>query len=248
MPATLTARDACERALQAIGYLAAGETMNGDDGALVLGELNTMLDEWNAERAAVYTDVFSPWTLTANLAVHTIGPTGTFVVTQRPQTLDGASLQVGSTIWVDITVRDVTWWQGLAVPGLTSPTPTDVYYDAAWPNGALNFWPVPSVAAAITLWTRKVLGQLELTDTFTLPPGYRSAIIKTLGEVIAVPFEVPVPAQLAKDAATARARVFNANSRIPRLHTRDAGMPGGSSSGTRENRSGAGGAASRWSE
>jgi len=244
----LTTRDICERALLALNIVAAGEVMGADDGVFVLGELNDYLDELNAERSAVYADVYSTWTLTPTLAPHTIGPTGTFVVTQRPQTIDYASLQVGST-FVEIRIADRDWWLALANPAQVSSVPANLYYNPTWPNGQLNFWPVPSAASLVELVTRQVLGQLALTDTFSLPPGYRSMITKTLAERIATPYEKPVPAQLAKDAAKARATVADANTVIPHLTTRDAGIPGSrSGAGYNYRTGGGGGTPSRWSE
>jgi hypothetical protein len=230
--ATITTRDVCEDALFELNILAAGEAMGADDGVFVLRQLNTLLDELNAERAAVYADVYTTWTTTPGLAPHTIGPTGTWIVPQRPETIEAASAQIvgggPSAVWTPITLRDRDWWQALSVPGLAAPpVPTDLYYLPQWPNGELHFWPVPSAAVPVELVTRQVLAQVLLTDTFSLPPGYRAMLQKTLAERIAAPYEKPVPPQLARDAAGARARVWAANTQIPRLQTRDAGVPGG---------------------
>ena len=223
-PVLITARDVCERALFDLNVLAAGEVLGADDAVFLLNELNTYLDELNAERAAVWAEVFTPWTLTGGLDPHTIGPTGTFVVPQRPETLEGARLQVGAT-WRPIVRRDRGWFQARATPAPTSSPPTDLFYNPLWPNGALHFVPVPSAAAAIELCTRQLLTELVLTDTFSLPPGYRSMLQKTLAERVAAAYEKAVPPQLARDAAAARARVFAANTEIPRLRTADAGIP-----------------------
>jgi len=232
MPGTTTARDVCEDALFELNVLAAGEVLNADDAVFVLRQLNTLLDELNAERAAVYADVYTVWTTTPGLTPHLIGPTGTFVVPQRPQTIDGASARLSGTgalaVWTPIGLRDRDWWHDLGVPDLVAaPVPSDLYYNPQWPNGELHFWPVATAAVAIELVTRQVLGPLALTDTFSLPPGYKSMLQKTLAERLAAPYEKPVPPQLARDAAGARARVAAANTQIPRLTTCDSGIPGG---------------------
>jgi hypothetical protein len=247
-PVVITTRDLCEKSLFEINVLAAGEVMGADDAVYMLGELNTLLDELNAERAAVYADVFLPFTLVGGLYPHTIGPSGTFVVTQRPETIESCAIQVG-TFWVDVAVRDRQWFQSLGTPATSGPQPSDVFYNPLWPNGELNWWPRPTTAAAIEFCVRQVLDQLALTDTFSLPPGYRSMLQKTLAERVAAPYEKTVPAQLAKDAAMARARVFGANTEIPRLFTNDSGIPGGAGRArARQGRGGGGAQASRWSE
>jgi hypothetical protein len=224
-PVVITARDVCERALLDLNVLAAGEVLGADDAVFVLGELNTYLDELNAERAAVWAQVYSGWTLTPGLQPHLIGPTGTFVVAQRPETIEGVAITVGQQR-VPITIRDRAWFQALTAPAQTAPQPTDVWYNPVWPNGHLYFVPRPSAPGLIDLSTRQVLTDLILTDTFSLPPGYRSMLQKTLAERVAAAYEKSVPPQLARDAAAARARVWAANTEIPRLRTADAGMPG----------------------
>jgi hypothetical protein len=168
-------------------------------------------------------------------------------VSQRPQTLEGVAMQVGAQ-WCDIYLQDRQWFQSIGTPAQSSSQPSDVWYNPLWPNGELNFWPRPSTAAAIEVCTRQLLLQLALTDTFSLPPGYRSMLQKTLAERVAAPYEKTVPSQLTKDAAAARARVFGANTEIPRLITADAGLPGSRSPRARQGRSGGGAQASRWSE
>jgi hypothetical protein len=240
-PTPITARDVCEDALFELNILAAGEVMGADDATFVLRQLNTLLDELNAERAAVWADVYLTFQVPAPVTPYvapTIGPTGTFVVAQRPESLEGAGVLTGgagmgsgtagpSSTFAPIRLRDKAWYQAQALPFETATWPTDLYYNPLWPNGDLHFWPVPAAAVWFYLATRLVLTGLALTDTFSLPPGYQSMLQKTLAERIAAPYEKPVPGQLARDAATARARVFRANAQIPRLTTRDRGLPGG---------------------
>lgn len=219
-------------ALTELGIYQPGHAPSGDDSDFVLGKLNRIFDNWNTDARAIYAAAFTRYVLTPSLSPHTIGPdSATFTVTQRPQAIDGASLLIGSgvsLVRLPIKVRDKAWWQTVRVPNLQSNIPLDVYYEPTWPNGALNFWPVPSVAYAVELRTNLVLAQVALTDSFWLPPGYRDAVTLTLAESLIVPFKVrDVPPKLESDALQARARVFDANDPpSPNLVTRDAGMPG----------------------
>lgn len=230
----LTAADICRSALLDLNVFEPSDAVSNDDLSFVLGKLNRILDNWNADRAAIYADQFTSYTLTPALSPHTIGPTGTWVASQRPVSIEGAALIFNASptsVNVDIAIRDAAWYQSLSVPSVASTFPTDLYYEPDWPNGKLFFWPVPSAAYQVSLWTRIVLAQLLLTDTFTLPPGYQDAITLTLSEDIAATYEKPVPPQLAKKADEARARVFGNNVAVPMLETQDSGMPGGSRGG-----------------
>lgn len=227
----MTARDLVVRALQHLTIVGADASVTAEDATFVLSELNALLDEWNAERAAVYADAFTTYTLTASLSPHTIGPSGTFNVTQRPVEIVSAGLILTASdpdVRIPIAIRDAQWWAGQSVKALSTSIPTDLYYEPAWPIGKLFFWPVPDTAYGVELHTRVVLASLALTDTFSLPPGYQNALTRTLAEQIAPAFEKPISADLAQSAAKARARVWHNNRRTPRLATRDAGVPGDS--------------------
>lgn len=224
-------RDIVTAALLEMGGIGIDETP--DDAIMVFGlsKLNIVLDNWNAERAAVYADAFNTYTLTPSLTPHTIGPTGTFVVTSRPQTIDAdPQLLLTSSspdVGMRITRRDDQWWAEQKVKGLTSAYPTDVYYEHDWPNGKLFFWPVPTTAWDVELKTRVLLAQLTLNTAYAMPPGYKDATILTLAEDLCTPLGKPMPADLAIRASKSRARIFNANGKSRRLITRDAGIPRG---------------------
>lgn len=219
-----------------LGYIAPGESQQDVDVQFVLGKINRLLDNWNADRMAVYAEVFTTYVLTASLQPHTIGPSGqTFTATQRPVAIDGATLiltDVTPNVRNPITIRDADWWRRISVQALTSPIPTDLYYDTAWPNGSIYLWPKPTTAYSIELQTRVVLAALALTDTFTMPPGYRDAVTLTVAEESASGLGVAIPVDVPGRALACRARIFPNNVTVPKIQTRDAGMPGGGEGGS----------------
>jgi len=226
----LTALDICTDALREIGVLGAIDPALGEDAAFVLGKLNRILDNWNAERQAVYESVFASYTLTPALQPHTIGPTGTFVVTQRPQSIEAANLvdtTVTPNVRFPLALRDDAWWAAVPVQATTGTYPTDLVYSPSWPNGELTLYPVPTAALGLELLTRLVLADVTLTTAFSMPPGYRDALILTLAEDCLGAYGRPVPPMLPSRAATARHRILVANTEIPVLKPRDSGMPGG---------------------
>lgn len=228
-----TIRQICADALEELGALAAGETMSAADGAKALRTLNRMFDAWNAERAAVYCETFTRYTLTPNLAPHTIGPSTaipapTWTAAHRPVTLESASLVLDTStpdVLTPIVVRGPEWWAAQSVPDLASSIPTDVYYEPDWPLGKLYFWPVPTVAYEVELQTRVILADVALGDEFSMPPGYEEAVVLALAKRLARPFARPLSADLDRDAERAIARVW-VNNDLPRaLTTKDVGMP-----------------------
>ena len=217
----------CLAAGQELSLFMKGEVPDADDGALILGKLNRLIDNWNADQAAIYSVQFQTFTLVPSLSPHTIGPSGaSFTTAQRPVSIEAASLLLSGGVRVPIDVLSVEDYNGLSLPSLTSTIAQGVFYNPTWPNGELYFYPVPASAASVELLTRSVLSQVTLVDTVTLPPGYLDAIILTLAEEIAAPFGAEIPAHVETSARAARARIAKNNDRTPRFSTADAGMPG----------------------
>lgn len=226
----MTILDLCNDAATEINVLAAGETLSAEDAVLFRRKLRSLLNQWNAKREAVYADTFQQFTLVPSLAPHTIGPTGaTFTVTQRPVSIEGIGLGINTsnpTVFLPLNVRDADWWQAQSVPSLTSDVPTDFYYNPTWPNGQINFWPIPTAAYVVQLQMRLVLNDLvDFNDDFSLPPGYEEALSLSLAENAARSFaRSSIRADLSRDAAMARAVIFANNDVVPRIATYDAGM------------------------
>jgi hypothetical protein len=224
-----TIQDICKSALLEINVQAQGESLSAANAVFTLEKLNRILDAWNAEHAASYAQQFVTFTLTPSLSPHTIGPSpAVWIQTVRPVSIESASLILDSStpsVYLPITLRDAQWWAGQQVPALETSFPTDCYYEPAWPSGNLYFWPVPTTAYDVELEIRRLLAQVALSDTFSLPPGYQEALTLTLAEQCARPFGRPLEPTLVRDAAMARARIFANNTPTPRLMTQDSGMP-----------------------
>lgn len=225
-------------ALTEVNVIMAGGSVPANIGTFVLDKLQRLLDNWNAERAAVYAEEQHPFTLVPNLTPHTIGPTGTFPTTARPVSIEGASVVLNGAAPnanQALNIRDFQWWQAQIVPTVTATLPSDVYYQPGWPNGSLYFWPVPTVAYGMLLQYRVALDSgISLVSSLSLPQGYLDAIILTLTEEIVTGLGRAVPPQVATSARAARARIFGNNDVTPNIATADAGMPsGGASSGNR---------------
>lgn len=222
-------RDIVTSALLEAGVYAQGETPSANDAAFVLQKLNDLFDEWSAIRPFAYNQVFTSYTLTPNLSPHTIGPSGTFVVAQRPVKIQSAQLilnNVSPAVYVPINIQDDDWYALQALPGLTSDIPTDLYYSPDETNGSLYFWPVPSRAYGVRLETWVLLSQLADLDTvIVLAPGYRNAITLTLAENICGPFQLQPNAILVRNALAARRAIMANNTPPPRMASDCPDMP-----------------------
>lgn len=229
---TLYALDVVKNAMTKAGILAQGEPPSDADAQFVLGELNSMLDQWNARRIFVYALNFAQYTLVPNLAPHTIGPTGTFTVAQRPVKIVGCNIvlnNVNPPVKSPVAIRDADWWNDQLVPSLTTTLPTDLYYDPLWPNGALNFWPIPTVAYGVLLELWVLLSQFAglagAPNQFSMPPGYWDAIQWSLAEMICPSFGKTLTPEIVGFAMRGRRSIQMNNDQPRRISTRDNGVP-----------------------
>lgn len=220
--------DLISNSMKEIGALIAGEAPSADEQTDVLGKLNRLFGRWNTQRLYTYTVNFVNYTLTPSLSPHTIGPTGTFVVSLRPVEVMAAAIilnNVTPNTTMPLSLRDDAWWADQRVKPQTSSLPTDLYYSPSFPNGSLFFWPIPTTAYGLELETRTVLSSVIVTDTITLPPGYEDAITLSLAEDICPMFGRQPNPLLISSAMRARAAIKSTNSFSPRISTVDAGMP-----------------------
>lgn len=234
---SISVSDFIRLALMEIRVARAGDVVNPDDMADSLLILNELLDAFNADERALYTQFITSFTLTPNLQPHTIGvstnvPAPTWNVTiARPMKVLAANLIISSNIRMPLNLRDDAWWMDLRARAVTSAIPTDLFYSPDWPNGSVSLWPVPMAAYSLELEYETLLASLASGDTFDLPPGYQQALRLTLAERLAPAFGQSLSSSTERRAREARALIWGNNDAIPNLVTRDAGMPGGSGGG-----------------
>lgn len=214
-----------------MGAYEPGATPSAEEAAFGLVKLNRLLDAWAARRSLIYTSQFLSFTLTPSLSPHTIGPSGATFTTlgSRPTKIDAASIILNtSTPYVNtpLNIRDSDWWAAQQVQTLTSNLPTDLYYEPAFPNGKLYFWPVGTVAYGVQLelWTQ-LQNNLTLFDNLVMPPGYQDAITYSLAVSLLPAGEKAINPALVQLAQRALALIQGNNFPALSLPTQDAGMP-----------------------
>jgi len=234
-PLIYSALDVITDALIEVDISAPGEPLDPDTAQWAFRKFNYLTDSWAARKNFTYASSFNIYNLVPNLSPHTIGPGpgATFAVPQRPVKITKATIilnNVSPVVSIPLNIRDQEWWMDQTIQNLTSQQPTDLFYNPAFPNGELYFWPIPNVGYQTQLMCWALLSQFSsITDPIggpggpgTLVPGYRNAAMLSLAEMLGG----QPPATLARDAAIARAAIFGNNNKVPRMQTRDSGIPG----------------------
>jgi hypothetical protein len=211
---------------------------------------NEYLESLNITERAIYNRSFATvGNLTPNLQPHTIGlaanaPTFS-VATARPSKIRNANIVLANNIRSPLNLLDDDAWNALRAgaaagqtPTILSSIPVDLYYDTTWPNGSIYLYPVPNTAYGLELEIDTLLAQVAQADTLDLPPGYQQALRLTVAELCAPGLGQKVSDDTARAATNARGVVWGNNDVIPKVCTRDAGMPGGSGGGVYDYRTG----------
>lgn len=107
---------------------------------------------------------------------------------------------------IDIIGRDK--YSAIGLKGVNGPWPTLCYYDPTYPLGNLYFYPNPSSAGVLHLWTDTILTSFSgLTTAINMPQGYARAIKKNLALELAPEYGKTAGALLVRQAAESKAMI-----------------------------------------
>lgn len=229
-PQNTTMGDLVNEALKLSGRLGLGQTALAEDVTLGWTYLQWMLQQWARERFHVYRLVTLEFTSTGAIS-YTVGPagdfnTGTVDNSVRPAKIASAFLRqenAGSTP-IDFPIEILNSredYNRIRVKELSTLSSV-LFYDPAWPLGAVYFWPVPPA----TQYSLHLSVMLQLppqfddqNDVIDLPYEYYWAIVSNLAMRLRTRYGIKtfpgdtLPGQ-AKESMKA---LKDANSAIPRL-------------------------------
>lgn len=205
-------------ALKEIGVIAQGETMPDADFDDCLAAFNRLVDQWAAERLAIYTTTRTVWTITASDQDYTVGVGGDVNVA-RPVFVDHINFQDTSqspTLELPMSPLTEDEYASIRLKQQTSTYPRWWYYNPTHPLAALRLWPMPtSTTLQGVLYAPQAIAQFSaIGDAVTVPPGYERAMVKALALEIAPSYGAQVTPLLVAQAEDAKAVVRAANKRV----------------------------------
>jgi len=219
----MTAREMIASSLRLLGVLASSETATSDEANDALTSLNQMLSSWSNENLVVYQKVRDEFTLTAADGSYTWGTTagaGNFT-TARPAQVLKANLELQGTDPQEIPLKILTLeeYAGLSLKSLDSSFSQAVYFDGAFPNMGVEFYPVPSVAEHVVFYSLKPFSVLTLSTELSYPPGYEKAIRYNLALDLAPEYGRAPDALIMQQAIETKAEIKRKNLQTPKLKT-----------------------------
>lgn len=226
----LSATDFIKSALRLVGALRSGLNLSNDELKDCKLVLNSMLDAFSIERTQI--PAITIQSLNQNQVALALVPgqasyklgnvngTEDFLL-PRPSRVERVSVlysaSQSSPAEQPLDMYDDVAWQGVANKSDTSLLPQVCFVDASnavFPDMVLYFWPVPTQANPVVLYTWSLLQQFDsLTAQFLFPPGYAEMLRYNLAMRLAAEF----PCDLQKFeivralAAESKARVAGVN-------------------------------------
>jgi len=210
----MTVNDIVTKALQRLGVLAEGEVPSYDMSNDGLIALNSLMDQWAAERLQIFTVTRTTWTISGSIP-YTVGTGGTINIA-RPVYIDHVNfIDTVPNPDIEYSMQPLTddAFAAVTIKGLASTLPVYWYYNPTYPLGTLTLYPIPTQSGlqGVIYAPTAVTEFAALTTTVSLPPGYRRMLINNLAIELSSDYEKPVPPGVARAAADSLATVKRAN-------------------------------------
>lgn len=210
-----------QRALQAAGILASGETADAVMAQDALAILQRMINAWGIDRGVIAEILRTVKGLTSGTRDYTIGPGGSINIAY-PDWIDSAGLILDSTVTDPyehpLHVYNDQEWQAVRLKTLDARIVTGIYFDHAFSStgrGTISTYPTINIAnVQIVLYTPLAMtGFLNLATNYLLRPGYEDALHYNLAKRICVDFEHAISGDLRQLADDSLALIKRANTR-----------------------------------
>lgn len=206
----MTGQDLINGALRLIGAISSSETPSSNETTDAQFALNDIIESWANEGLMINLRTIETFPLVANQQTYTMGPTGNFNTT-RPTRIEQVGLQY-NTIELPIEIKNEEEWSSILIKSTTSNIPQRLYMDNAFPLLGLNFWPVPSEANNVVIYSIKPLASItDLTATLAMPPGYARCLRYCLAGELLPEYGKPIDPTIAGIATESKADIKRQN-------------------------------------
>lgn len=187
----MTAQDLIRASLRLIGAIATGETPSASELSDAKEALNGLLESWSTQNLAVSKYSREIFTLIPSQSRYTVGPLADFDTT-RPVKVIGLN-SLDSDVETPIEILNIQQYAELQSKTSTNNLVSKAYIEGDAPLEAINFYPVPSDAKDVVMYSQKLITEIDdVTDELGLPPGYERALKYNLAVDLAPEFGRPI--------------------------------------------------------
>jgi hypothetical protein len=221
--ASVSAGDFFKYALMEIRVLGVGQGIKDEIAEICMEFFNRLIGNNNIIKSSIWTIRQDLFTLTAGKQDYTWGvdPDGESVADialARPTFIENIVLRYDSgNVFSPMTKLNQLQWASIPIK-TTSSYPNSFYNDGAYPLTNIHFYPNPSAAYVVELWTgQKGAAITSLADKISYPDGYTSYLHYNLAKALCGPFAKAFNADQNLNWQLANSRIAAINSKPPDL-------------------------------
>ena len=179
----MTPRDIINLALKDAGATGEGFTPTSEESTDAFNKLNWMLSQWQRKRWLIW-HLIDLSVVSTGAVSYTVGPGGAIATATRPDRLESAfvrqlTINSGAST-VDYPLNIINSRENYSIIALKAlqSFPQYIFYDSAWPLGAIYPWPVPqSGLYEVHIQVKELLAKFtSLDQTIVLPDEYLAAM------------------------------------------------------------------------
>lgn len=220
-----TVSDLIKGSLRLLGVIAQGETPTAQESADALSSLNDMLDSWSNDGLLLFDRTIESLSIVASTASYTIGTGGVFNTARPVRIIEAAFKQSGSNEELPLNILTSQEWARAYDKTLTSSLLSCLYYNDTFPLGTIYVWPVPTASGTLVLTSDKPLSNYSaISDSVTLPPGYKKALRYNLALELAPEYGKQVSEIVFQQATESKANIMRTNTETILLKSDALGM------------------------
>lgn len=209
--------DLITEVLGLLGEYAPGEPIDAAVAQSLLFTLNGALDGIGAESLSIFQNSSLSFVTAAGKQSYTLGPDPAndwVTLGAVPASIPRAGVTVGGVELPIDTTAGPDEWATITLKSLASTYPAKVWIQYGAASHLLWFWPVPSAALAVTLYTAQPAPAFtSLADSVILPAGYQEFLTYDLTIKSAAKLGAAIPDWVPAAWREARTRVKERNYR-----------------------------------
>lgn len=209
---------------EALGHLGVytGDALSAADMQSAFTTFLLLMDGWAAEPLTIFERGEAlTFTTIAGEASYSLGVTSSnpsapqplWSVSALPANYDAITQgPAGTGLELPVKVAGEYEYVHLPLKGLQSSILEKCWIQTQASSHVLNFWPTPSAAIPINLYTsQRIPAFSAISNSFTLPPGYMEALVFELAAKLSAKFGASLPEWLPTALSDAKSKIKAAN-------------------------------------
>jgi len=220
--ATKTVKQLIQASLTVLMVYSPDVILTAEESNTALDTLNELIESLANDSFTLYTVTKENFNLVGGQATYTFGTGGNFNST-RPITIEAVTTAItGSAGNIDFPVVIVNYddYAAISLKTLQTNYPQYCYPDGNYPLNNITFYPVPSSAIPVTIYSYKQISEFtNLTQDVDFPPGYYRMLKYLLAIDLAPSFQLQASQNIIDIANEARRKIMRTNAKPLTMQT-----------------------------